>query len=414
MSSTAKGDGETGWVMFFLLVCLIMLGAFAWYLCRYPILEILRWLRWAEALLVTPFGGDQISACRQWLSLVRLDDENPSREVVRWTQSCFGSSTLSQPNNMYFYGLDGVSIYAVEAIIAPYFRWIYAGIFGWIVVHIFYFSPHMKFKTRHTLESFIKAQAKMWPIIRPIVDFDPAKSSARIPGSEVPDKLPLFAEALSPEEWIAWQRIPVVNGVPDREAARRAFLLQLGPRWNGIDGLPPYMVALLAAFALKGVQRRDESDALLGKIALAWTAKGGFNASGELMGEIKRLMRDPEVGGKIIEITDQHAFRTTAMLGALRWARWMGGVLASSQFLWLRGVDRGLWYPLNNLGRRSFHIEGAGALAHFMAEQAAKKPLPIPRIDTAIVTLNKFLSDSERPSLPIPSREGDRKKIRKS
>jgi hypothetical protein len=46
-------------------------------------------------------------------------------------------------------------------------------------------------------------------------------------------------------------------------------------------------------------------------------------------------------------------------------------------------------------------------MAHFMAEQAAKKPLPIPRVDTAIITLNQFLSDPEKRSIPIPPREGD-------
>jgi intracellular multiplication protein IcmP len=81
----------------------------------------------------------------------------------------------------------------------------------------------------------------------------------------------------------------------------------------------------------------------------------------------------------------------------------MGGVLAPAQFLWLRAEDRNLWYPLNNLGRRSFHAEGAGAMAHYLAEQAADKPLPIPRIDTAIVTLNQYLAAN---AVSIPPREG--------
>ncbi len=92
------------------------------------------------------------------------------------------------------------------------------------------------------------------------------------------------------------------------------------------------------------------------------------------------------------------------MVGALRYARFQGGVLAPAQFLWLRAVDRALWYPLNNLGRRSFHTEGAGAMAHFMAEQNAKKPLVVPRIDTAIITLNQYLARPD--ALPIPDREG--------
>lgn len=298
---------------------------------------------------------------------------------------------------------------AVEAKIAHYYQWPMVACFIALILYIMYLSPHMKFRTTHTLESFIKAQSKMWPVIMPIVHFNPTKSS-RVPGTAVPDKLPLFAEALSPEEWIAWHRIPVTNGVPDREAARRAFLLQLGPRWKGTGGLPTYMLALFAAFALKGVQRRDECEALLGKLALSWTPGPGFKLTAEIMSEVKRIIRDPEIGGKALEIADQHAYRITAILGVLKWARWQGGVLAPAQFVWLRAVDRTLWYALNNLGRRTFHIEGAGSIAHFMAEQSAKKPLPIARIDTAVVTLNMFLSNPERPPLPIPPREGDKRK----
>jgi intracellular multiplication protein IcmP len=267
-----------------------------------------------------------------------------------------------------------------------------------------FFSPRNKFSTRHTLESFIKTQAKMWPVITPIVNFNPVKSSARTPGDPVPDKLPLFAEALSPEEWIAWHRIPVTNGIADREATRRAFLLQLGPRWQGLTGLPNYALALLATFALKGTQRRDQSDELLGKLSLGWTPEKGFWMEPAVAAEVEKIVHDPQTGGKALEIAAHHAYRATALLGALRWARTMGGVLAPAQFLWLRGTDRTLWYVLNNLGRRSFHSEGAGALAHFMAEQNAGKPLPIPRIDTAIVTLNQYLAESGQ---KIPPREGD-------
>ena len=197
----------------------------------------------------------------------------------------------------------------------------------------------------------------------------------------------------------------MTNGIPDREAARRALLLQLGPRWNGIEGQPSHIRALYAAFALKGVQKREESDDLLGRLSTCWTLGKGFKMTADIAAEIEKLVRDPAVGGEANKIAAQHAYRTTAMLGVLKWGRWMGGVLASAQFLWVRAADRGLWYPLNNLGRRSFHVEGSGAIAHFMAEQNAKKPLSIPRIDTAIVALNQFLADPERHPMPVPPRE---------
>ena len=47
------------------------------------------------------------------------------------------------------------------------------------------------------------------------------------------------------------------------------------------------------------------------------------------------------------------------------------------------------------------------ALAHFMAETNAKKPLPIARIDTALTTINQHLAERGQ---PIPPREGENTK----
>ena len=48
-------------------------------------------------------------------------------------------------------------------------------------------------------------------------------------------------------------------------------------------------------------------------------------------------------------------------------------------------------------------------MAHFMAEQAAQKPLPIPRVETAIVTLNTYLHDPDKKPTTIPPRAGEAK-----
>ncbi len=45
-------------------------------------------------------------------------------------------------------------------------------------VYATFFSPRNKFRTRHTLETFIKVQAKMWPVIAPIVQFQPDRNQA--------------------------------------------------------------------------------------------------------------------------------------------------------------------------------------------------------------------------------------------
>jgi intracellular multiplication protein IcmP len=411
MSSQQKGDAEPGFVLFMLGAILFGILWLLWHSFKGPILELMRWLRYSELWIIS-FFTDKQDACLSWLRYVRFNDLAPPPQIIQWTQACFGPDILDQmaaEDSIQYYQLSATSMSAVERIITYYDRWVLIAGLGWTGVYFAFFSPRNKFKTRHTLETFIKVQAKMWPVIAPIVNFNPAKSSARRLGDTMPDKTPIFAEAFSPEEWVSWHRIAVTNGIPDREATRRAFLLQLGPRWQGIEGMPLHIRALFATFALKGAQKRDESDAMLGRLSLAWSPKNGLSIPSDLMSEIERALHDPKIGGAALEAASHHAYRTTAMLEVLRWARSQGGVLAPAQFLWLRGADRGLWYPLNNLGRRSFHSEGAGAMAHFMAEKNAKKPLPIPRIDTAIVTLNQYFASA---GLPIPPREGDSAKTR--
>ncbi|MFY9288376.1 MAG: hypothetical protein WAO98_07720 [Alphaproteobacteria bacterium] len=389
------------------LMCgvLFLIGWLIWHFLKQPILEVLRWVRFVEIWTIDTFTSANYTPCLDWLKNAKYLDTNPSPDMVRWTKECFGTSYLANvpaEDALSYFALSAVAIAAIERGVTTYYHWPLAAIFAALSIYTVYFSPRNKFKTKHNLESFIKTQAKMWPVISPIVNFNPIKSSARIPGTPVPDKLPLFAEALSPEEWISFHRISVTNNIPEREATRRAFLVQLGPRWNGVAGQPQHIQALIAAFALKGVQRREESDDLLGEIAVCWSPSGGLNLSVATASKVKNLLNDPKVGGEALKIGGQHAYRTTAMLAILLWARQRGGVLAPAQFLWLRGSDRTLWYALNNLGRRAFHTEGAAAMAHFMAEQNAKKPLPIPRIDTALVTLNQFLAQFGQ---PIPPRE---------
>ncbi|MDR3424952.1 MAG: hypothetical protein P4M13_07755 [Alphaproteobacteria bacterium] len=408
--SAGNQQGEPALLLFVFLGMLAGFGWLLWHLTRgfwldYP----LRWLRYGEIWSINLFSSHRYDACLDWLRLARVNDTNPSPAVIGATNACFGANFLGQvPGDQagLYYQMSGPPFIALGNAAMRIFRWPLAAILASIGCYELFLSPNNKFFTKHTLESLIETQAKMWPIISPIVKFNPSKTG-RILGDPIPDKLPPFAEALSPEEWVSWNRIPVINGIPDRDVTRRAFISQLGPQWKGVDSLPLHMRALLAAFALKGAQKREESDEFLGRLALCWSPDKGFRPEAELIAEIDKILQDPKTGGKIPAAADRHAWRTTAMLGALQWARANGGVLAPAQFLWLRAEDRALWYPLNNLGRRAFHSEGAGAMAHFMAEESAKKPLPIPRVDTAIVTLNTYLHDPDKRPVPIPPREGE-------
>jgi intracellular multiplication protein IcmP len=90
-------------------------------------------------------------------------------------------------------------------------------------------------------------------------------------------------------------------------------------------------------------------------------------------------------------VCERHAYVETALASALVFARECGGVLASAEFLWLKPVDRGLWYVMNNVGRRAFHPEAAGAMAHWKYELARKAPERAPHVDEAVEAMIEFL-----------------------
>lgn len=266
------------------------------------------------------------------------------------------------------------------------------------------FSQTGQYKNKHGLESLMGVMAQSWPSITPFLKYNPADKNSRAPGARVPLEMPKFAEALYPEEWMAHNRIRVVNGVPDRDQIRRALLGQLGDKFDGIDNMPEHLYCLTAAIALKGGRKRKESDDLLGDIAKCWSDENGFVASASVKSAAARALHDPKIAEPLLDIMNKHAYIATALISALSWARRQGGVLAPAQFVWLRGEDRDMWYPLNNLGRRAFHVEAAGAMSHYQAELEAGRALSIPRLDSAVVAIVQYLSETRA---RIPEIEGN-------
>jgi intracellular multiplication protein IcmP len=121
-----------------------------------------------------------------------------------------------------------------------------------------------------------------------------------------------------------------------------------------------------------------------------------------LKGKIAKILNDEGKTEPLIDVAKSHAYETPAMLAMLKKARQEGGVLAPAQFLWLRAVHRSLWYPLNNLGRQTFHSEAAGALSHFNAELVVSGPLLRPKVEAAVNSLETYMKDNE---VSVPGKE---------
>jgi intracellular multiplication protein IcmP len=368
----------------FTSVCLIIgtICFFIWYYFSVQLTEIVRWVRIGELHLVQLFYGDDATV------------NTPAfgrQGVVTWRE------WLERITAKNFSPAD-IEVSTYVAVIP--LRLFFCAIMGCMGLYIMFKGPNTRYRRRMGLQGLMNEQAKSFPIISPFLKFDPRKMPIRVLGEAVPAKLPPFAEALSPEEWLAHNEVRYTSGNLDANAVYRGLVVQLGKRWQGPLKMAPHMQGLYAAFALKFARKRKESDEMLNNLARAWSPDKGFRPTAKLMSEIRKIIKNPKMGGKLQSFSDQHAYETTAMLRALARCREEGGVLAPAQFAWLRGYDRALWYPLNNLGRKSYHPEASGAMVHYTNEIIAGQKIPTPRFDEVIRGFENYMKSAGARAIP--------------
>jgi intracellular multiplication protein IcmP len=170
-----------------------------------------------------------------------------------------------------------------------------------------------------------------------------------------------------------------------RGAAHRLFSLQVGPRWQGPERLPIHIRALFAIFAARINADKKGAQSLLHRIS-------GTSASGKPdFIAVDSLLRKHVGSNKVAKIICMHGYVTTVMASMLVGARELG-VLASAEFLWLKPIDRRMWYMLNTVGRSTAVPEICGAYAHWLAEKKLGLPLMVPMVDEAVKGMEIELS----------------------
>jgi intracellular multiplication protein IcmP len=381
-----------GWALLLFIIGIV--GYYIWYYNQYDIMDTIRWVRYAELQVIALFVPDT--------AIVGIAPSNGQPFGMNALLEIVGTTPKM--------ALTPAAIEFMSRVTTSYLQIPLSILFIAMAVWAMFYGPGNKHRRKYNIGSFIKTQAPAFPYIAPLVDFNPTEQPFRAPGSPVPADLPPFAEALSPEEWIAFCGIPTLtNREIDQGAATTAFAQQLGKPYKGWKFLAPERQVLLAAFALKASRKRDESDDMIGKLAVCW-AKGRLSLSSSLLAQARRILRNEKLAGKILALCNQHAFETTAMLRALACAREEGGVLAPATFVWLRAHDRALWYPLNNLGRNAYHMEALGAMYHYKAEKLVKRPIVRPKVDGAVESLVNYMKSYRARPIPEVDYKGSKRR----
>jgi intracellular multiplication protein IcmP len=258
---------------------------------------------------------------------------------------------------------------------------------------VYFANTTRVFKRNYNMPVLAKLEKNNWPQITPVVsldlnnvDIDSGPWAMAMSPMQFCKRYKLLdevqverVEGMSRKDW---DRIDVVLR---RGQANKLFAMQLGPMWKGVERLTPHARALFAAFAARIAADTAPAAKLLGQISASSAGKLNFAGADALL---KKHWNHKLVQ----EVVQRHAYELTVMAAMLEAAR-LDGVQASADFLWLKPLDRRLWYTLNTVGRQTPFAEVAGIFAHWVAEKESGRKLLVPMVDEATRALEVALKE---------------------
>jgi intracellular multiplication protein IcmP len=279
----------------------------------------------------------------------------------------------------------------VATYVGNYVRYPMIAILAALAVVLYFSNVTMRFRKTYSMRSLREQEQQNWPQIKPVVKLNLTDQDI----SKGP-----WAMGLSPMEFafqnkLLRKRDVVVTQLSAESLVsirkgdtRRLFTLQLGAYWSGYQNVPGHARALMAVFFAKIKRERDTCNSLLCQFNES-TTTGKLDFS-EVDSVIERYKQEPAIS----KIFQKHAYFLTIMASLVEEAR-KDGVLATADFLWLKPVDRRLWYMLNSVGRQTPFVEVAGPYAHWLAEKELGRKSMVPMIEEAVKGLELAVQETK-------------------
>ena len=269
---------------------------------------------------------------------------------------------------------------------------------------------------RFSMDSLLKNNAEQFPCLRPVVG-----RGTYLLSPESRDSGP-WRIARTPVQFclengllVDKENKPVPagnalkNGMPDenlkaygvmefsKENATKVLIEQLGRRLDCILMLDSCRFVLAVAFMGYAEGDKQSCIDILDSVSCSYEEKDGICSADVLEQEdflekVKALFMKHKAVQEDPLLLRHAAYELPWFMALLTRAR-QKGVLACSQFLWLRPLDRPLWYALNQCGGNTAWAEGLAAWAHYAAEEKAGKSLDKPHIAKAVHSLREALAE---------------------
>lgn len=263
-----------------------------------------------------------------------------------------------------------------------------------VLAFVIYLSNSTRsFKRSYDMKTLATLEKVNWPQISPVLDLKLDKQDL--------DKGP-WAMAMTPMQFCKRHKLlnefraqPKEGSLQKdrnrievtlkRGKANKVFSMQLGALWPGVDKLPPHIRALFAVFAARYEGDTKAAADVLTQISASSLKKLDFSAA-------DALCKKHENTKNTQRILQSHGYTLTVMASMLESAR-ADGVQATADFLWLKPIDRKLWYMLNVVGRQTPFVEVGGPFAHWLAEKQLGKRILVPMVEEATNALEIVLKE---------------------
>lgn len=369
-----KGGGQQGqsgtgsmdilWIAAFF----VLLFAYIWYAHYDTVIEIIYAIKYFELEVA-------IKVLNAVQSLGVVDVSSLQQDVLRVYQEL---TTLSAGKH----SLKQVG--AIAEDVSRFFRYPFAATGGLYAAYILFFSGSNNLKSVFTMSKLREQEKERWPYIRCVDKNLIKKDLDSGPWAMSMQPLQLVLDMNLVEQEPVYGMVKLT--VKDKDAFDY-FSRQMGGFWTGgIDCLPGYARALFAIFAAKGNGDDAGARALIDQIAIS-SASGSLNYNGSLS-----LLRKHISSKGVGRAVSPHAYILTAMASMLEFAR-TGGVLAMAEIIWLKKIDRRMWYMLQSVGRQTPFIEASGPFAHWIVEKRLRRPLKVPMVNEAVQGLIAAIRD---------------------
>lgn len=343
------GSADTSNSEFFLIIAIVLGVVMAWVMYRTAISTVVLGVRQLEALVISVFTSE-LDPLRRWMSAIE-------RKRVTVTD-----------------------LWKVSDMVGWYTRWIAVPALVGMGVWLWRTSPTERFRRNFTDRDLPILEAENFPWVKVSVVNDIASADA--------DSGP-WAKSQTERQFAQVHGLLGPGGVLDHEKAEAQFALQMGPLFTGFAAMSPASRALAALFATRAAGDFKAGDALLIQLAQAG-AYGKVDLAG-----VQELWDKHKSIDVVKRAVVQHAYERTLLMALLEAAR--GGPrgknwLPPNWFLWLKPLDRTLWYCLSGMGRQIPQVESGGPHCHFLMERRLRLRQVLPFVRNAVRGLEHELA----------------------